>query len=208
MALYVITDGNKNYIRRDIDGKYVAARSRALADEFLEKWKAEKVLKNNLTPKKRKLYRVVEEDVGFTVVKKSEQDQAEKPKEERKPEQLILSPQIEELRKKIEDVKKFIDDAENRRSELSDLLSNTDKEITDIQHYIEFSDINGEDIASTYNMLKTRLKNRRQIKNELSVLRQLAECKMDASMFGDLLTVISDLDNKTYVPRVLTSLFS
>ncbi|MBR4589291.1 MAG: hypothetical protein IKO36_01395 [Bacteroidaceae bacterium] len=208
MALYVITDGNKNYIRRDIDGKYVAARSRALADEFLEKWKAEKVLKNNLTPKKRKLYRVVEEDVGFTVVKKPEQDQAEKPKEERKPEQLILSPQIEELRKKIEGVKKFIDDAENRRSELSDLLSNTDKEITDIQHYIEFSDINGEDIASTYNMLKTRLKNRRQIKNELSVLRQLAECKMDASMFGDLLTVISDLDNKTYVPRVLTSLFS
>ena len=208
MALYVITDGNKNYIRRDIDGKYVAARSRALADEFLEKWKAEKVLKNNLTPKKRKLYRVVEEDVGFTVVKKPEQDQAEKSKEERKPEQLILSPQIEELRKKIEGVKKFIDDAENRRSELSDLLSNTDKEITDIQHYIEFSDINGEDIASTYNMLKTRLKNRRQIKNELSVLRQLAECKMDASMFGDLLTVISDLDNKTYVPRVLTSLFS
>lgn len=208
MALYVITDGNKNYIRRDIDGKYVAARSRALADEFLEKWKAEKVLKNNLTPKKRKLYRVVEEDVGFTVVKKPEQDQAEKPKEERKPEQLILSPQIEELRKKIEGVKKFIDDAENRRSELSDLLSNTDKEITDIQHYIEFSDINGEDITSTYNMLKTRLKNRRQIKNELSVLRQLAECKMDASMFGDLLTVISDLDNKTYVPRVLTSLFS
>lgn len=208
MALYVITDGNKNYIRRDIDGKYVAARSRALADEFLEKWKAEKVLKNNLTPKKRKLYRVVEEDVGFTVVKKPEQDQAEKPKEERKSEQLILSPQIEELRKKIEGVKKFIDDAENRRSELSDLLSNTDKEITDIQHYIEFSDINGEDITSTYNMLKTRLKNRRQIKNELSVLRQLAECKMDASMFGDLLTVISDLDNKTYVPRVLTSLFS
>lgn len=208
MALYVITDGNKNYIRRDIDGKYVAARSRALADEFLEKWKAEKVLKNNLTPKKRKLYRVVEEDVGFTVVKKPEQDQAEKPKEERKPEQLLLSPQIEELRKKIEGVKKFIDDAENRRSELSDLLSNTDKEITDIQHYIEFSDINGEDVASTYNMLKTRLKNRRQIKNELSVLRQLAECKMDASMFGDLLTVISDLDNKTYVPRVLTSLFS
>lgn len=208
MALYVITDGNKNYIRRDIDGKYVAARSRALADEFLEKWKAEKVLKNNLTPKKRKLYRVVEEDVGFTVVKKPEQGHVENPKEERKPEQLILSPQIEELRKKIEGVKKFIDDAENRRSELSDLLSNTDKEITDIQHYIEFSDINGEDIASTYNMLKTRLKNRRQIKNELSVLRQLAECKMDASMFGDLLTVISDLDNKTYVPRVLTSLFS
>ena len=208
MALYVITDGNKNYIRRDIDGKYVAARSRALADEFLEKWKAEKVLKNNLTPKKRKLYRVVEEDVGFTVVKKPEQDHLENPKAEVHPERLTISPQIDDLRKKIEGVKKFIDDAENRRSELSDLLSNTDKEITDIQHYIEFSDIDGDDIASTYDMLKTRLKNRRQIKNELSVLRQLGECKMDASMFGDLLTVISDLDNKTYVPRVLTSLFN
>ena len=208
MALYVITDGNKNYIRRDIDGKYVDARSRALADEFLEKWKAEKVLKNNLTPKKRKFYRVVEEDVGFTVIKKPEQDQTENPKEETKSEQLTISPKIKELREKIEGVKKFIDDAESRRSELSDLLSNTDKEITDIQHYIEFSDIDGDDIVSTYDMLKTRLKNRRQIKNELSILRQLAECKMDASMFGDLLTVISDLDNKTYVPRVLTSLFS
>lgn len=208
MALYVITDGNKNYIRRDMDGKYVSARSRALADEFLEKWKAEKVLKNNLTPKKRKLYRVVEEDTGFTVIKKPEQEVHETPKEEAKPEKQITLSQIDELRKKIEDIKKFIDDAENRRGELSDLLSNTDKEITDIQHYIEFSDINGDDIFSTYGMLKSRLKNRRQIKNELSVLRQLGECKMDASMFGDLLDVISDLDNKTYVPRVLTNLFS
>lgn len=205
MALYVITDGNKNYIRRDIDGKYVSARSRALADEFFEKWKAEKVLKNNLTPKKRKLYRVVEEDTGFTVVKL---DQERTEKSDTKSEQVAIPSRIDDLRKKIEDIKKIIDDAENRRSELSDLLSNADKEITDIQHYIEFNNVDDDNIKSIYDMLKTRLKIRRQIKNELSILRQLAECKMDASMFSDLLTEISDLDNKTYVPRVLTSLFS
>ena len=150
MALYVITDGNKNYIRRDINGKYVVAKSRALADEFLEKWKADKVLKNNLAPKKRKLYHVVEEDIGFTVIKKPKQDHTENPKEETCSKQLTKSPQIDDLRKKIESIKKFIDDAENRRIELSDLLSNTDKEITDIQHYIEFNDIEGDDIVSTF----------------------------------------------------------
>ena len=206
MALYVITDGNKNYIRRDPNGKYVSARSRALADEFLEKYKAEKVLKNNLAPKKRKLYRVVEEEAGFTVIKEPLNEHHADLARENKSDPQMISPQIDTLREKIEEILLFVEDSEKRKSKMSDLLSNIDKEISDIQHYIELSDC--EDVASTYEMLKTRLRDRRQIKNEFSILKQLGECKMDASMLEELLIGIDDLNNKTYVPRVLTGLFS
>ena len=206
MALYVITDGNKNYIRRDPNGKYVSARNRALADEFLEKYKAEKVLKNNLAPKKRKLYRVVEEEVGFTVIKEPLNEHHADLARENKSDPQMISPQIDMLREKIEEIRLFVEDSEKRKSKMSDLLSNIDKEISDIQHYIELSDC--EDVASTYEMLKTRLRDRRQIKNEFSILKQLGECKMDASMLEELLIGIDDLNNKTYVPRVLTGLFS
>lgn len=206
MALYVITDGNKNYIRREPNGKYVSARSRALADEFLEKYKAEKVLKNNLAPKKRKLYRVVEEEAGFAVIKEPLNEHHADLTRENKSDPQMISPQIDMLREKIEEIRLFVEDSEKRKSKMSDLLSNIDKEISDIQHYIELSDC--EDVASTYEMLKTRLRNRRQIKNEFSILKQLGECKMDASMLEELLIGIDDLNNKTYVPRVLTGLFS
>ena len=208
MALYVITDGHKTYIRRDITGKYVPVMSRALADEFTERWKAKKVLENNLTPKKRKNFHIIEEETGFTTIKPKEPEKKEKIKIEISADTKDCKNKIDELKEKIYKIQKFITDNENRRSKLSDLLSNTDKEITDIQHYIEFSDLENEDSLKTYQMLKDRLKSRRSIKNELAILRQLSDCKMDASMFNDLLTVISELDNKTYVPRVLTELFN
>ena len=202
MALYVITDGNKNYIRRDPNGKYVSAKNRALADEFPEKYKAEKVLKNNLTPKKRKLYRVVEEEAGFSILNELSRDH--------QTEQSIKNTselsQIDELRNNIAYIKSFLDNTENRKSELSDLLSNIDKEISDIHHYIELSE--NEDFTSIYDMLKKRLRSRRQIKNEFSILKQLGECKIDTSMLENILLEIDDLNNKTYVPRVLSNLFT
>ena len=208
MSLFVITDGRKAYIRRDITGKYVPVMSRALADEFSERWKAKKVLENNLTPKKRKNFHILEEETGFSTTKTKEPEKKEAPKVEIRADAKDCYQKIDELKENIFKIQKFITDNEDRRSKLSDLLSNTDKEITDIQHYIEFSNLENEDSLKTYQMLKDRLKSRRIIKNELSILRQLSDCKMDASMFNDLLTVISELDNKTYVPRVLTELFN
>lgn len=205
MSLYVITDGNKNYIRRDLNGKYVSVRSRALADEFPEMWKAKKVLDNNLTPKNRKRYHITEEETGFSNFQKPTEQMPEPKKVE---EAEDFSQKIEMLKEKILNLQRFVADNEERRTKLSDLLSSTDKEITDIQHYIEFTELESEDSLKTYKMLKERLKSRRNIKNELAVLRQLADCKMDTSMFGDLLTVISEMDNKKYVPRVLTELFN
>ena len=217
MALYVITDGNMNYIRRDATGKYVLVRGRKHADEFTEQWKAKKVLDNNLTPKKRKLFKVLEvtaEISGFqkqektdpAPVKKEDPIQEVKPTE--KPDENVELHDLDELRKQITAIKKFIDNNEFRSRSLSDLLSVKDKEIIDIQHYIEFSELGNDDVLKTYAMLKDRLVDRRKIKNELSVLRQLSDCKMDAKMLNDVLNTMASYDSKMYSPRVLTTLFA
>lgn len=108
MALYVVTDGHKNYIRRDVNGKYVIARSRALADEYIEKWKAEKILRNNITPKKRKKFYVKEEDVGIAnVATEKDTDNIDGDK--------TYHSQVDTIYKKVEDIKNFIHGFENRK---------------------------------------------------------------------------------------------
>ncbi len=200
MALYVVTDGHKNYIRRDVNGKYVIARSRALADEYIEKWKAEKILRNNITPKKRKKFYVKEEDVGIAnVATEKDTDNVDGDK--------TYHSQVDTIYKKVEDIKNFIHGFENRKNELSSFLSRIDKEIIDIQHYIEFTDIEDDDALSTYKMLKQRLKLRRQVKNELSIIGHMRECKMEGSMIDSLSEMILNIDKKTYVPRIMTNLF-
>lgn len=200
MALYVVTDGHKNYIRRDVNGKYVIARSRALADEYIEKWKAEKILRNNITPKKRKKFYVKEEDVGIAnVATEKDTDNVDGDK--------TYHSQVDTIYKKVEDIKNFIHGFENRKNELSSFLSRIDKEIIDIQHYIEFTDIEDDDALSTYKMLKQRLKLRRQVKNELSIIGHMRECKMECSMIDSLSEMILNIDKKTYVPRIMTNLF-
>lgn len=200
MALYVVTDGHKNYIRRDVNGKYVIARSRALADEYIEKWKAEKILRNNITPKKRKKFYVKEEDVGIAnVATEKDTDNVDGDK--------TYYSQVDTIYKKVEDIKNFIHGFENRKNELSSFLSRIDKEIIDIQHYIEFTDIEDDDALSTYKMLKQRLKLRRQVKNELSIIGHMRECKMEGSMIDSLSEMILNIDKKTYVPRIMTNLF-
>lgn len=208
MSLFIITDGNKNYIRRDINGRYVKVKSRALADEFSDRWKAKKVLDNNLNPKARKGYYISEEETGIMNPEIPVIQNPQPIKIEVKVNTDECVDKIGELKDKILNLQKFVTENENRRTKLCDSLSSTDKEITDIQHYIEFSDLDADESLKVYQMLKERLKSRRNIKNELSILRQLVDCKMETSMLDDILIAISELDNKKYVPRVLTELFS
>lgn len=212
MSLYIITDGNKNYIRRDLNGKYVTVKNRALADEFYEMWTAQKVLKNNITPKKRKLYHVFEEETGFSNFQKQKDKNSESQETDIKNEccvkEVYSNENITRLVEKISGIQKFVSENEVRGNSLSALLSNTDKEITDIEHYIEFNDLKSEDELKAYSMLKERLESRRKIKDELAILRQLADCKLDTKTISDTLETISKLDNKTYTPRALKELFN
>lgn len=217
MIQYILTDGRGSYIRYDTySGKYVPVRNEALAEKWEQRSKAQNILKNGLAKQYRKNYHVKDIDDGNglfetgTITKPEKENVSadlhiDKVKEIIKKE--YNDSQLEKWEEGLNSMSEFVMDAEQRREELSKAMSDVDKEITDIQHYIEFNNMNAYQGWLAYKMLQNRLKRRRKIKNELQVLTQLGVCKIDSSMLQDVLKAIKDMNNRTYSPRVLTELF-
>lgn len=212
MLVYVITDGGKNFIRRDVTGRYVPIGNRVLADEFEERHKAQRVLDCNLSPKLRKKYKIKAENLDIKKQKTDEPKTSDKIIQDldniKKSVGQPVESKLDEFAKNLQSVQSFILDVEERKKELSDELSKIDKELNDVNHYIEMTNFDNEkDKCSAFDMLQNMMQSRRKIKNELRVLKQLGDCKVDSSMVGDILIAINELDNRKYIPRVLTELF-
>ena len=219
MVVYALTDGHGSYIRHDaFSGKYVPVRNEVLADKWEQRAKAQNILKNALNKKDRKRFHIIDIDDGSIldtskpVVTVAEMNGAEKhdlhiDKVKELSEPVIDRSQMDKWTDGITNVTGFVQDAEERKEELAKLMSDIDKEITDIQHYIELNDLNAYQGFLSYKMLQRRLRIRRKIKNELLVLNQLGDCKMDSAMLIDVQNVIKEMDNRVYTPRILTQLF-
>ena len=212
MIFYVITDGHGSYIRKDeFSGKYVHVRNASFAERFEQRCKAANVLKNAIGKNIRSKYKVVdiEEEtapIRLTVREvnsTSNKDQVVKTIASEKP----AESQTEKWVSGAETLTEFVMDAEKRKEELVGLLSEVDKEISDINHYIEFGKFNAYQGWLAFTMLQNRLRKRRKIKDELSVINQLGECKITSDMMIDIKNAIAELGNRKYAPRVLTQLF-
>lgn len=92
-------------------------------------------------------------------------------------------------------------------SELSKKMSKVDKEVADIQHYIEFNKLNAAEGYKAFKMLQDKLLERRVIKDDLAKFQMLASAKVSDIFDGTLEKNIEDLYNRTYTPRFLTELF-
>ncbi len=133
-----------------------------------------------------------------------------KPKDEaakRIGDETIEENQLSDLSVDIDNFAGFIQSAEQRRNTLSAALSDVDKEISDINHYIEFGKFNAYQGWLAFNMLRGRLKKRRKIKDELQILVQLGECKVNSEMLADIKVAIGKLKTREYQPRKLNELF-
>ena len=212
MIFYVITDGHGSYIRKDeFSGKYVPVRNASFAERFEQRCKAANVLKNAIGKNIRSKYKVVdiEEETApimptvREVNSTSNKDQVVKTIASEKP----AESQTEKWVSGAETLTEFVMDAEKRKEELVGLLSEVDKEISDINHYIEFGKFNAYQGWLAFTMLQNRLRKRRKIKDELSVINQLGECKITSDMMIDIKNAIAELGNRKYAPRVLTQLF-
>ena len=217
---YVLTDGHGSFIRYDtFSGKFVPVRNETLAEKWEQRNKAQNILKNGLNKQLRKKYHIdtVDDGIGICGLAKektvSEVNASIVPDlhiEEVK--QLIQedcdNTQMEKWENRIKSMNEFVQDAETRREQLAKDMSDIDKEIIDIQHYIEFNDMNAYQGWLAYKMLQNRLKKRRKIKDELQVLTQLGDCKIDSSMLEDIKNAIEELGNRVYVPRKLKQLFN
>ena len=88
-------------------------------------------------------------------------------------------------------------------TKLNGELSRLNEEITDIEHYIEFSKLNVSDAYRAYKMLRDTLQERRQVKDNIRVVKEMYEC----CNVKRLAEVREELDNRVYAPRRLSGLF-
>ena len=214
---FLLGDGNGSFIRQDkFSGKYVPVRNVSLADTWDARYKAQNILKNGLNKKDRKRFRVIEINDGVSE-KNKEPTVAEINTEKKNlhietvkeiSEQENTDSQISKWQDGLEKFTDFIIESETRKSELLESMSNIDKEVVDIEHYIELNNLNACQGFLAYKMLRNRLRKRRKIKNELQVLSQLGNCKIDSAMMKDVQDAIKLLEHKKYTPRVLVDLFN
>lgn len=212
---YVIRDASGRYIMKNAANQYVPVRDLDSADKYDSAAKAKNVLNSCINRNLRKRMAVEEIELPDQLpvscappaipVKLS----SYKPKQKKMQELAGECIQEEDLslsEKKIMDAIGNMESVRLRKEELQDRHSTVEKEIIDIEHYIELSDgLNAYQGWLAYMMLRKRLKLRRQIKDEIMVLSEV-----DNIMSGLKKTVsqFNGLANRKYEPRVLTDLFT
>lgn len=131
---------------------------------------------------------------GFEPVKKKTPSQTTGKEEEKI---VVNERELQELLNDIVRAGKLMHDIESKREYLSQALSNVDKEITDIHHWIELGRFNAYQGYQAFAKLKVRLEKRRSIKNGMAILRAMSGVE----------TAVYNAENRNYRPRILSDLF-
>ena len=200
MSQYVITDGSR-WITKNRNGKYVPTTCEALADTFGNK-EANSVYNNNLSKALKSCFRVMKVDKPPELVKQITQEKVNE-----NTETPSNSENIQYWIDKISDLNGLASEALHRKDNLLSQLSKIDQELSDIDHYIEFVNLNAAQGYKAYRMIKDRRIIRRSIKNELDVLNIILGKKISETATDEIQKVIYGMDKRTYEPRVLNELF-
>lgn len=228
-VLYVLTDNKGNYIRYDVGkNQYVKAKGKYVAERWADRTTAKNVLKNSVPKNIRKKFRVVEieddrtpinintntsiSDLSIvtppisTSVYSEKANIAESVKDDTNAitdfdtcndENTCSNP---ELRDKV--VNTVFADIVSRKVTLNNKLSEVDRKICDVLHYIEFNKLNACDGYKTYKMIREYRLERRTIKDEIEMLDDV---------YNNITKLIEEsinrLSNRKYKPRELPELF-
>lgn len=200
MAQYVITDGTR-WIMRDKHGRYVPTSCEALADVFSNK-QATGILQSNLSKALKSVFRVQKIDEPSKLIKQISQETAQK-----NTERVSTDENIKRWIDKIDGLNGLATEALHRKDELVQQLSKVDQELSDVNHYIEFCNLNAAQGYKAYKMIKDRRIKRRSIKNELQVVDIILSKKISETATDEIQKAIAGMDQRTYEPRVLNELF-
>lgn len=200
MAQYVITDGTR-WIMRDRKGKYVPTSCEALADTFGNK-EANSILQNNLSKALKSCFHLQKIDKPPELVKQITQEKVNE-----NTETPSNSENIQYWVDKVSDLNGLASEALHRKDDLIKQLSKVDQELSDINHYIEFVNLNAAQGYKAYKMIKDRRIIRRSIKNELDVLNIILGKKISETATDEIQKAVYGMDKRIYEPRVLNELF-
>lgn len=199
LAQYVITDGSR-WIMKDRKGKYIPSSCESFADIYNRR-QAENICNNQLPKALRTVFYIQKIDKPPKNVKQVVQDDLHTT------EKVMVADNIQRWIDKISDLNGLATDALHRKEELTEQLSNIDKELSDIYHYIEFCNLNAAQGYKAYRMIKDRRIKRRSIKNELEVIGIILGRKISETATEEIMKCVAGMDNRTYEPRVLKELF-
>lgn len=200
MAQYVITDGTR-WIMRDRKGKYVPTSCEALADVFSNK-QATGIYQSNLSKALKSVFRVQKIDEPPKLIKQISQETVQE-----NTEKVSTAENVQRWIDKIEGLNGLATEALHRKDELVQQLSKVDQELSDVNHYIEFCNLNAAQGYKAYKMIKDRRIKRRSIKNELQVVDIILSKKICETATDEIQKAIAGMDQRTYEPRVLNELF-
>lgn len=200
MSLYIITDGER-FIYRNYFGKYVPAPSETMADVYTKK-QAESIYKNSLPKTLRTIFYVKKYDVSQKNVKQVSQDDLRD-----NTEKVMLADNIQIWLNKISDMNGIVKEIKERKVILEKQLHDLEDEKLDIEHYIEFQNLNAAQGYKASRELKNCRVKRRSVKNELAVLDVILAHDFENIVNDKIYKKIQELDNRTYKPRIRTDLF-
>ena len=200
MAQYVITDGTR-WIMRDRNGKYVPTSCEVLADVYNNK-QANSIFQNSLPKALKSCFHLQKIDKPPELVKQITQEEVKE-----NTETPSRSENIQYWVDKVSDLNGLASEALHRKDILLNQLSKVDQELSDINHYIEFCNLNAAQGYKAYKMIKDRRIIRRSIKNELDVLNIILGKKISETATDEIHKAITGMDNRKYEPRVLNELF-
>lgn len=201
MAQYVITDGTR-WIMRDRHGRYVPTSCEALADVFSNK-QATGIFQSNLSKALKSVFRVQKIDEPPKLIKQISQETVQE-----NTEKVSTAENVQRWIDKIEGLNGLATEALHRKDELVQQLSKVDQELSDVNHYIEFCNLNAAQGYKAYKMIKDRRIKRRSIKNELQVVDIILSKKICENATDEIQKAIAGMDQRTYEPRVLNELFN
>lgn len=96
------------------------------------------------------------------------------------------------------------------QNNLNQMLSDVDREICDLMHYLEFKDLSDSNLLKVGRMLQDCRRRRREIKNEMDRTESMRAAFLDDN-FGNKvrqsLTTLKKMNERQYSPRKLNDLF-
>ena len=86
-------------------------------------------------------------------------------------------------------------------------MSEVDHKITDILHYIEFTDLDVRRGYKIYKMLQEVLRDRREIKNRQSLYDSMKAHGISLKNVESVIQKINQINHLHYTPRIMNELF-
>lgn len=114
---------------------------------------------------------------------------------------------LDELKDKVKDAAEILATYRGNKDYLIDMLSEADKEISDILHYIEFFNFSASDGYKLSKALKDVRLRRREIKNQIEIIEYINSSTGTSISEGHLNRQLEAISEKQYTPRVLNELF-